>query len=440
MTEFRPPVLKDIEAASRYSWNMNGLRENPTIQNNRYFIHVDRVRQWFNQMRPNKPYELFSGYGDTCIDSSFLDIANDSNLISWHSSNLVFNHPKIHPIPISVIGGQPQDTEHELMSVARQVFQKKNMFNANYELWTNRTEREKCLRCTGIPLAGRKTRPEFFKDVAESFFCISPNGNGIDCHRTWEALSLCTIPIVTRNPMVELGLYDGLPVIILDKWEDFDKSQFTEDRYNRMIKGFDRSKLNIWNWTGRSKEKLKMKKAINIEGWISETELDFLRDNAKGKSRLLEIGSWLGRSSQGIVEGMDDGAVLTCLDTWRGSDNEPLHNIAKAIEDPIYKSFCNNHQENITSGKVRVLRMDSCEGLRHLFNTGEKFDFIFIDGNHAYEFFYKDLLLSMDVLVPGGLLCGHDLGWGPKGIDKALDEVIPNQYFKANGSIWVMKK
>lgn len=182
-----------------------------------------------------------------------------------------------------------------------------------------------------------------------------------------------------------------------------------------------------------------MHKSTSIDGWMSECELDFLRSNAKGKLRILEIGSWLGRSSQGIVEGMNSpDSVLTCLDTWRGSDNESGHDIAKTAEDPIYKSFCSNHSENIALGRVRVLRMDSHEGLRFLFNAGERFDFIFIDGNHSYESSSQDISLSLDVLSPGGLLCGHDLGW--EGINKALNEVLPNRYFQSNGSIWVMKK
>lgn len=49
-------------------------------------------------------------------------------------------------------------------------------------------------------------------------FVLSPEGNGMDCHRTWEALLLGNIPVVRRNPLV--GLYDGLPVLVVDDWAD----------------------------------------------------------------------------------------------------------------------------------------------------------------------------------------------------------------------------
>lgn len=38
-------------------------------------------------------------------------------------------------------------------------------------------------------------------------------------------------------------------------------------------------------------------KAIEIDGWMSDDELDWLRSNRKGCKRILEIGSWKGRSS-----------------------------------------------------------------------------------------------------------------------------------------------
>ena len=49
-------------------------------------------------------------------------------------------------------------------------------------------------------------------------FEISPRGNGLDCHRTWEALILKTIPIVLSSPLDPV--YDGLPVAIVEDWDE----------------------------------------------------------------------------------------------------------------------------------------------------------------------------------------------------------------------------
>ena len=45
-------------------------------------------------------------------------------------------------------------------------------------------------------------------------FSISPHGNGLDCHRTWEDLALGCIVIVKSSPLN--SLYEGLPVVIIE--------------------------------------------------------------------------------------------------------------------------------------------------------------------------------------------------------------------------------
>jgi hypothetical protein len=41
--------------------------------------------------------------------------------------------------------------------------------------------------------------------------------------------------------------------------------------------------------------------------------------------------------------------------------------------------------------------------------SGEKFDMIFVDGLHHYKHCIKDILLSVDVLAPGGVIVVHDV-------------------------------
>ena len=61
-----------------------------------------------------------------------------------------------------------------------------------------------------------------YRDQLEkSFFVISPPGNGIDCHRTWEAFYHKTIPVLEKR----FYLFDhiNLPVFLVDNIEDFFK-------------------------------------------------------------------------------------------------------------------------------------------------------------------------------------------------------------------------
>ena len=44
----------------------------------------------------------------------------------------------------------------------------------------------------------------FLHNLANSKFMICPKGNGIDCHRNWEVLYMRRVPIMTRDPYLEV--------------------------------------------------------------------------------------------------------------------------------------------------------------------------------------------------------------------------------------------
>tara|TARA_R100000008_G_C3446271_1_gene97034 strand:- start:113 stop:535 length:423 start_codon:yes stop_codon:yes gene_type:complete len=62
---------------------------------------------------------------------------------------------------------------------------------------------------------------KYLKTLSSYRCCISPKGNGIDCHRMWEALYLKVIPICERSILTE-HFAKLFPIIIVDSWEDLD--------------------------------------------------------------------------------------------------------------------------------------------------------------------------------------------------------------------------
>jgi hypothetical protein len=71
-------------------------------------------------------------------------------------------------------------------------------------------------------------------------FVISPEGNGIDCHRHYEALLAGCIPIIERNPLVE-EKYKGCPVLYTD-----DYSEITEDY---LLKVYEEMKSQTYDFS-----------------------------------------------------------------------------------------------------------------------------------------------------------------------------------------------
>jgi hypothetical protein len=81
------------------------------------------------------------------------------------------------------------------------------------------------------------------EELGKSYFVVSPNGNGVDCHKTWEALYLKTIPIVTKS--INVDFYLDYPIIVIDSWSDFDPSKYTIELYDKTWKDFEINKLSF---------------------------------------------------------------------------------------------------------------------------------------------------------------------------------------------------
>jgi hypothetical protein len=90
------------------------------------------------------------------------------------------------------------------------------------------------------------SRLETLRHQMEYAFVISPFGCGLDCHRTWEALILGCIPIIAHSGLDPL--FEGLPVLLVDKWSDVCEGlldstilEFQNRKFN-----FDKLKLRYW--------------------------------------------------------------------------------------------------------------------------------------------------------------------------------------------------
>ena len=68
------------------------------------------------------------------------------------------------------------------------------------------------------------------KLMRKTMFVPSPAGNGIDCHRTWEALYLGAVPVVLRS---EYFGESNWPVLVVDSWSELldKKSNELKDIY-----------------------------------------------------------------------------------------------------------------------------------------------------------------------------------------------------------------
>jgi len=63
-------------------------------------------------------------------------------------------------------------------------------------------------------------------------------------------------------------------------------------------------------------------------------------------------------------------------------------------------------------------------------------DFVFIDGDHRYEYVKRDIERWKPFIRPGGLLLGHDYGGRHPGVTRAVDEAFGDTIFVRRDRVW----
>ena len=85
---------------------------------------------------------------------------------------------------------------------------------------------------------------EYFTKLPNYKFVISPEGNGIDCHRHYEALMAGCIPIVEDNPHIR-SVYGNCPILYTSNYSEITPTYLTQ-KYTEMLDlKYDFSRLFI---------------------------------------------------------------------------------------------------------------------------------------------------------------------------------------------------
>lgn len=92
-------------------------------------------------------------------------------------------------------------------------------------------------------------RTTTWKNMTNYAFVLSPFGNGMDCHRTWEALLCGCIPIVRTSVFCEM--FYGLPVLIVNEWRDitFELLEKTIQEFKEKRNEFQYERLTLEYYT-----------------------------------------------------------------------------------------------------------------------------------------------------------------------------------------------
>jgi len=196
-------------------------------------------------------HDYTTNFHEVYYHSDFLSFIESEKVIHCFIQNCAITHPKITKIPIGMdyhtlrnYNITPEQHEEFVMGI----------YKRSRPFW------ERPLKCYGnfhFSYKGSKfgyDRREaleqipselvFYEDTyiekhlyyirqSEFAFVISPHGNGLDCHRTWESLCIGCIPIVKSSVLDDL--FEDLPVLIVKNWSDISQEllQNTVTEFNR---------------------------------------------------------------------------------------------------------------------------------------------------------------------------------------------------------------
>jgi hypothetical protein len=194
-------------------------------------------------------FALVTGDEDWSIPQSFArsaELLDDPKLVYWFSQNLdrTAQHPKLQVLPIgldfhTISNGPrwgheqatPAEQEAELERLRAQMpptEDRQCLAHADFHFNKHKSQtwgddrhgvQQALANNPNVVFQAKKLkRIELWREKTRYAFVVSPHGNGLDCHRTWESLVLGNIVIVKRSSIDPL--YEGLPVVIVDDWRE----------------------------------------------------------------------------------------------------------------------------------------------------------------------------------------------------------------------------
>jgi hypothetical protein len=162
--------------------------------------------------------------GDEPLSENEISFLRKNNL-AVYATNSSFENGFIEPIPIGIENAHYHRNGslnyYNPLHLAQLNLTKKNDIFVSFSVRTNPIERNRILavcQSNGI-LNEINSITKYRQRLSESKFIISPPGNGIDCHRTWEAMYHKTIPVV--EDQFNFFKHIDLPVLSVPSIKDF---------------------------------------------------------------------------------------------------------------------------------------------------------------------------------------------------------------------------
>ena len=137
-----------------------------------------------------------------------------------------------------------------------------------------------------------------------------------------------------------------------------------------------------------------------------------------------EIGVWTGQFSIQILE-VTEPSELTLIDPWDMISAQP--DADRSNDKHADAAFMSNMYADILRLYGQLPNVRIVKGLSAPVLSGYPdghFDWVYIDGNHLYDFVLKDIEISFAKVKSGGIIVGDDLFWKKDGRQHVREAVF----------------
>jgi predicted O-methyltransferase YrrM len=152
-----------------------------------------------------------------------------------------------------------------------------------------------------------------------------------------------------------------------------------------------------------------LQRADGVEGWLSDAQAHRLWHATRAlraPDRIVEIGSFRGRSTIVLAVAAREGVELVAIDPHGGGDRGPQEIAPDAGRgEQDFAAFHANLRRAGVEDRVRHLRMPSLDALAAVSGAIEM---LYVDGAHRYRPARSDIELWGRRLAPGGTMLVHD--------------------------------
>ena len=147
----------------------------------------------------------------------------------------------------------------------------------------------------------------------------------------------------------------------------------------------------------------------DVEGWMTEGQARRLWDRAAALApgdRIVEIGSYQGRSAIVLATAAPAGVEVVAIDPHAGNDRGPQQIVGPAEDGQRdHEAFLANLERAGVRDRIRHVRLPSQEADDAV--EGQ-IDLLYIDGAHRYAPARSDIVLWGARVAEGGTLLIHD--------------------------------